>query len=485
METKNLLRDISKDKYWLEESLKLAHIGNWQWDIATDTVTWSDELFRIYGLNQESFKASFYGYLERIHPEDQNRVKSIIENALQTKKQTIFEESIVRPNNEIRHLRSWASVIINDEKQPVKMYGACIDVTDSKIKEIELAKRDKEYKTILDRVSDAFVALDKNWIYTYVNKKAAETFGRQPEDLIGKHIWTEFPEDVGQSFYKAYYRAMETQKYEYIQAYYPPYDVWFESHIYPSPDGLTIYFADVTERKKTEEKLKSYNAHLEKEVTERTSDLEAQNALIKDQKTQIENIIKELHHRVKNNMQIITSLMRLQAEKIEDSEAKGFLIDCQNRVFSMSLIHEKMYQSKNLTQINAKEYFPELITDIIESLNINKKITTDFKIDSVDMSSKTLVPLGLLVNEIVLNSMKHAFTNANNGKIIFHLLKLSGGKFKVIIGDNGSGIKASVNKKTSGLGMELIDSFVNQLDATIKLTDVKGTLYEINLTAGD
>ncbi|HTA61766.1 MAG TPA: histidine kinase dimerization/phosphoacceptor domain -containing protein, partial [Bacteroidia bacterium] len=345
--------------------------------------------------------------------------------------------------------------------------------------------RDQEYKTILDRVSDAFVALDKNWIYTYVNKKAAEIFGRQPEDLIGKHIWTEFPEDVGLPFYKTYYRAFETQKYEYIEAYYPPYDLWFESHIYPSPDGLTIYFADVTERKKTEEKLKSYNAHLEKEVTERTSDLEAQNALIKDQKTQIENIIKELHHRVKNNMQIITSLMRLQAEKIEDSEAKGFLTDCQNRVFSMSLIHEKMYQSKNLTRINAKEYFPELITAIIASLNINKNISTDFKIDSLEMSSKILVPLGLLVNEIVLNSMKHAFNYANTGQITFHLLKLSNCKFKIIIGDNGSGIKASLNQKTSGLGMELIHSFVNQLDGTIKLMDVKGILYEINLAAED
>jgi two-component sensor histidine kinase len=278
---------------------------------------------------------------------------------------------------------------------------------------------------------------------------------------------------------------METQKYEYIQEYYPPYDVWFENHIYPSPDGLTIYFADVTERKKTEEKLKSYNAHLEKEVNERTSVLEDQNALIKDQKTQIENIIKELHHRVKNNMQIITSLMRLQADKIMDSDAKGFLTDCQNRVFSMSLIHEKMYQSENLTQINAKEYFPELITDIIASLNINKNITTDFKIDSIDMSSKTLVPLGLLINEIVLNSMKHAFNNTNNGQITFHLLRLSDSKFKVIIGDNGSGIKASLNQKTSSLGMELIDSFVNQLDGTIKLMDVKGTLYEINLTLED
>jgi len=483
MKQKVLLNDIGSDKHWLEESLKMAHIGNWHWDIINDTVTWSDELFRIYGLNQDSFKASFSGYLERIHPGDRDRIKTIIEKALQTKEQIIFEERIIRPNNEIRHLKSWGTIVLNEKEQPVKMYGACIDITDSKIKEIELAKRDQEYKTILERVSDAFVALDKNWVYTYVNKKAAQIFGRQPEDMVGKHIWTEFPEGIGQPFYKAYYRAMENQKYEYIQEYYSPYDLWFENHIYPSPDGLTIYFADVTERKKTEEKLKSYNTSLEKEVKKRTSDLEAQNAIIKDQKKQIEDVIKELHHRVKNNMQIITSLLRLQADKIKDPEAHGFLNDCENRVFSMALIHEKMYQSENLTRINAKHYFPELITDIIASSNINKNITTDFLIDSVDMSSKVMVPLGLLVNEIVLNSMKHAFKNTDKGKITFHFSKLPNNKFKVTIGDDGSGIKTSGPQKTSSLGMELIDSFVSQLDGTIKLLEVKGTMYEITFAS--
>jgi PAS domain S-box-containing protein len=109
-----------------------------------------------------------------------------------------------------------------------------------------------QLETTLDSISDGFISLDSNWCYTYINKKAAKLLGRKPESLIGKHIWTEFPEGVGQSFYKAYYKAFETQETVYFNDYYAPYDKWFENKIYPSPDGIAIYFNDITALKNTE-----------------------------------------------------------------------------------------------------------------------------------------------------------------------------------------------------------------------------------------
>jgi diguanylate cyclase (GGDEF)-like protein/PAS domain S-box-containing protein len=117
------------------------------------------------------------------------------------------------------------------------------------------AKADNARITLLEvinRVSDGFVALDKNWHYTFVNDNAAEILGRSSDQLIGKHIWTEFPDGVGQKFYHAYQKAMTEQEPCYLEEYYPPYDRWFENYIYPSPQGLTIYFHDVTKRKKAE-----------------------------------------------------------------------------------------------------------------------------------------------------------------------------------------------------------------------------------------
>ncbi|WP_055442586.1 PAS domain S-box protein [Lacinutrix himadriensis] len=107
-----------------------------------------------------------------------------------------------------------------------------------------------QLETSLNSISGGFISLDTNWCYTYVNKKAAELLGKSPESLIGKHIWTEFPEGVGRSFYEAYYKAVETQETIYFDDYYEPLDKWFENRIYPSPDGLIIYYTDISKQKK-------------------------------------------------------------------------------------------------------------------------------------------------------------------------------------------------------------------------------------------
>lgn len=119
---------------------------------------------------------------------------------------------------------------------------------------INLEKRAAKAKLVdvLESVTDAFVALDRNWCYTYVNQQAGQNFNRNPADLIGKNIWEEFPEGVGQKFYHNYYRAVETQQVIKIEEYYPPWNRWFENRIYPSPEGLSIFFQDITRRKLTE-----------------------------------------------------------------------------------------------------------------------------------------------------------------------------------------------------------------------------------------
>jgi PAS domain S-box-containing protein len=126
-----------------------------------------------------------------------------------------------------------------------------LDLKEEK-KQVE-QKLTSKLETSLNNISDGLVSLDTNWCYTYVNKKAGEFLGRRPESLIGKHIWTEFPEGVGLPFYNTYYKAVETQQTIYFQEYYEPFDKWFENRIYPSAEGLTIYFTDITDHKKADE----------------------------------------------------------------------------------------------------------------------------------------------------------------------------------------------------------------------------------------
>ena len=157
---------------------------------------------------------------------------------------------------------------------PHQILGIAHDITDKKqAKEVRDELRERLI-TLLENMGDAFVALDKDWHYTYVNRKAGELFGREPADLVGKHIWTEFPEGVGQPFYKAYHRAVREQREIRLEEFYPPWDRWYENRIFPTPDGLSIFFTDISERKTVEQKLGQAREKLEERVQERTSELE-------------------------------------------------------------------------------------------------------------------------------------------------------------------------------------------------------------------
>ena len=130
------------------------------------------------------------------------------------------------------------------------------DITEQKHSEIREKEQIENISIILESISDAFVSLDNNWCYTYMNKKAGEIFNRNPQEMIGRNIWEEFPEGMGQVFYHSYYKAVETQEFQFLEEYYPPYDLWFENRIYPSKKGLSIFFHDISERKKSQQKLK-------------------------------------------------------------------------------------------------------------------------------------------------------------------------------------------------------------------------------------
>lgn len=157
---------------------------------------------------------------------------------------------------------------------PEGIFVMSIDISDRKRAQADAEQARRAVDRILASVTDAFVALDRDWRYTYVNERAARIFGRRREDLVGKHIWTEFPEGIGQPFHRAYERAMRDGVEIQFEEYYPPYDAWFENRIYPSSDGISIVFQDVTTRKRAEKALHDANANLERKVLERTAALD-------------------------------------------------------------------------------------------------------------------------------------------------------------------------------------------------------------------
>ncbi|HTA63023.1 MAG TPA: tetratricopeptide repeat protein [Bacteroidia bacterium] len=200
------------------------------------------------------------------------------------------------------------------------------------------------------------------------------------------------------------------------------------------------------------------------------------------QKQTIEHLFKEVHHRVKNNLQVIASLLNLQKAYINDTKILDIFQDCQNRVYAMATIHEKLYEQHALSNISFNDYIKNLITQLIETykLKFNVKYNLEVDIDSFDLD--TLIPIGLLTNEIISNSLKYAFSETDeNPAITFKLLKTpQPNSFTMLIGDNGKGSQVGLDDHHTSFGMELIKILTAQLHGTIKQLPGKGTMYQIN-----
>lgn len=203
-----------------------------------------------------------------------------------------------------------------------------------------------------------------------------------------------------------------------------------------------------------------------------------------------EALLKEVHHRVKNNLQIISSLLNLQAEQITDKHYREIFKESQNRIKSMGLVHEKLYRSQDLTAINVHDYVDGLLQHLRNSYGIEQnRIAIKSNIEDMSLNIDTAIPCGLIINELVSNSLKHAFVEPNKGSRAKITIKLHlGGKNKtvLIVSDNGVGFPDGLDfKKTKSLGMQLVCTLTEQLSGNIKLTKDKGTTFTITFKKGN
>lgn len=236
----------------------------------------------------------------------------------------------------------------------------------------------------------------------------------------------------------------------------------------PGIEGIVATTHSIDERKKMEEDL--------------IRSIEEKNVLL-----------KEVHHRVKNNMQIISSLLNLQKKYVDDDEAINVLKESQNRVKSMSMIHESLYQSKNFTKVNIADYIKKLVLDLFYSYAIEEnRVMHIIDVEDVMLNIETAVPCGLIISELVSNCLKYAFppneygstlnplnANGKRGELRV-MLKPINDEIELIIMDNGVGLPEGLDfKNTHSLGLQLVNNLVNQIDGEIELDSSNGTKFKI------
>jgi PAS domain S-box-containing protein len=237
------------------------------------------------------------------------------------------------------------------------------------------------------------------------------------------------------------------------------------------------FFSDITERKNVQERLQKFNEELEKQVAERTEQL---NKSLHEK----ELLLKEIHHRVKNNLQIVASLFNLQSRQISDPETLAMIRESQNRVRAMALVHERLYRSADISSIDLSDYVRFLGTSLFRFYGITPAtVRFEINISDIQVDINSAIPLGLIINEILSNSLKHAFPAGRKGMITV-TGKKDDGTTCIIVQDDGVGIPESLDwKNTESLGLRLVYNLTEQLRGTIELERAAGTRFTITIPA--
>lgn len=197
-----------------------------------------------------------------------------------------------------------------------------------------------------------------------------------------------------------------------------------------------------------------------------------QNSIISDALAEKNVLLKEIHHRVKNNLQIISSLLSLQSRTVEDKQASTALEEGQNRVQSMALIHQHLYSGDNIVGVKVQQYLRDLCRNVFVSHQIDtSKVALDLDIDDIELDISSVVPLGLILNELITNACKYAFSGSRSGTVKVTLKEMDE-SLQVNVADDGIGME---NSKKQGFGSKLISSLARKMDAQVEIENDKGT----------
>lgn len=263
--------------------------------------------------------------------------------------------------------------------------------------------------------------------------------------------------------------------------------------------GLVVVGRDITERKRVEAELKRYQEQLEHLVDERTAELAMANShlqieiaerrhaeeLVKASLAEKEVLLKEVHHRVKNNLQIISTLLELQTESIHDDQALKSFRDSQDRLKAMALIHERLYQSRDLASIDFAEYVNNLAGFLFHSyVQDPEQISLRIDVGDAVLDIDEAIPCGLIINELMTNCLKHAFPEGRKGEIAIVCHVGSNGQVALEVADTGIGLPAGLDLRTAGsLGLQIVEMLVRQLRGSVEMRNCNGASFLISFTS--
>ena len=408
-----------------------------------------------------------------------------------------------RKDGSVVTLDTSGAPVTDDRGHLLGYRGTDIDITDRDRAEQELRESEERYRTLVDQLPD-YIIVHRDGILLYVNPAAAARMGYEGGSLEGKPILEYIAPEYHAAVRNAIARRMAGEDIPSYEMKIRARDGTFRSVL---TNGSAIMFegrpaslnvlSDITDRKLMEEEVRSLNRVLEQRVKDRTEALSRANEQLTAEiaaRTHAEQeitrsleekdlLLREIHHRVKNNLQIIASLLNLQSRTIADPNILEAIKNSQSRIRAMALVHERIYRSHNIAAINLKDYLNYLTRQIFQFYNVQEhQIGITVVMEEILADIDTVTPLGLIINELVSNSLKYAFPEGRKGTISIECTRNGPGQIRILYRDDGIGMPAGFDwRNTESLGLRLVNSLVDQLNGTIESGDGKGTTFIITV----
>jgi PAS domain S-box-containing protein len=317
-------------------------------------------------------------------------------------------------------------------------------------------------QAIIESSDDAIIGATSAGMITSWNSAATRLLGYTAGEIMGKSLTLLMPADRVEEELQLLKRIERGQRVANLEAGRVRKDgrlIDMAITISPIKDvagqvvGVSKIARDITDRKKAAERI--------------TASLREKDALL-----------REIHHRVKNNMQVVSSLLQLQANYVQDPKALASFEDCQERIRTMALIHEKLYRTEGLAQIDFKDYLESLLEMLLRAQSRGAKIRSELQIEPIALDIDTAIPLGLIANELISNSLKHAFSGRAEGLVRLSLRRLPDKEIQLSIGDDGGGVASDFTESRS-LGLRLVKILTGQIKGRMEYKNENGVNFNI------
>ncbi|MCQ1536746.1 PAS domain S-box protein [Methanosarcina sp. KYL-1] len=464
----------------------------YDYDVLEDKIGWAGAIKELTNYGEEEFKniSSLEDWKELLHPDDRKRTTESYQKCLETGERYCEEYRIKRKDGNYIYVEN-RGVFLKDEKGCIhRMLGANRDITQIKHSLEKVRESEEKYRSFIQNFKGIAFQETTDFDPIFAQGLLKEITGYCEEEFLsGKVRWDRIVDEE--------YRPRILEDAEKLKNI--PGTIINREYRIRHRDGKLRWVNEIIQNISDSSGKPLFVQGSIYDITERK---EAEEALARTEEIRK----KEIHHRIKNNLQVISSLLELQADQFREEKVVEAFRESQNRVASMAIIHEELYRAGDTETLDFSAYLRKLTSDLLRSYTVRKEdVKLNLELEETFLGMDTAIPLGIIINELVSNSLKHAFPASRKGEIQIKLCreeisenknisKITSNKDKgslinksylytLVVSDNGLGFPENINfKNTDSLGLQLVNTLVEQLEATIEMERNGGTVFRISFT---